>query len=175
MKHFNTKSIVFSLLFLLVSITVNAQVQYQPKVEVGYMNYRSRTLLVNPGPNWRGYYLNENQNGMDVSVINGFSIQEKYFVGVGLGYLNFEGINGYSIYADADYIPMKTKLAPLVNFKVGYNHIYNQYEGGTGSALGELGVGLRYRMAKQRQLYIQTGFLGTQQANFNTCRLGVQF
>ena len=164
-----------SLFFLLVSIAVNAQVQYQPKVEMGYMNFRGVTVVIQPGPNWRGYYLNENQNGVDVSVINGISIQEKYFVGVGLGFLNFEGINGYYIYADADYITMKTKLAPLLNFKVGYNHIYNQYEGGTASSLAELGVGLRYRMAKRRQLYIQTGFLGTQQANFNTFRLGVQF
>ena len=169
------KPIFLSSIFLLVSITVNAQVQYQPKVEVGYMNYRGQTLRVDPGPNWKGYYLNENQNGVNVSVINGVSIQEKYFVGVGLGYLNFEGINGYSIYADADYIPMKTKLAPLINFKVGYSHIYNQYEGGTGSTMAELGGGFHYRLLPQIDIYLQSGWLLSQQVIFLPFRLGVQF
>jgi len=59
--------------------------------------------------------------------------------------------------------------------KVGYNHIWNQYENGKDSALGELGAGINCKINKNIGVYLQSGFLVTQQALFIPIRIGVEF
>lgn len=168
------KKMTLFLLLVLISVIGYAQADYQRKIETGYMFYQFNTVQVDPGPNWKGYYL-EDENGMDFNVINGLSFKEKIFTGIGLGYLNFEGINGFSIFADFEYLPFKTKLNPLLNMKFGYNHIWNQYENGTGSALGELGLGLNYRLTESLNIYVQSGILMTQQSLLIPIRIGFRF
>ena len=94
---------------------------------------------------------------------------------MGLGYLNFESIHGFSIFTDFEYLPLKTKLTPLVNLKIGYNHIWNQYENGTGSALVELGVGINYKLTDRFNIYMHSGFLMTQQSLLIPIRIGFSF
>ncbi len=151
-----------------------SQTNYSMKVETGYSLFRYKTIDIDPGSNWKGYYLND-QNGFDVNVINGIKFKEKYFTGIGLGYLNFEGVNGFSIFADVDYSILKTRFSPFVNFKFGYNHIWNQYGNGTGSVLGELDLGLNYKLTSKIRVYFQAGFLMTQQSLLLPTRLGVRF
>ena len=102
-------------------------------------------------------------------------LKEKYFAGIGIGYVNFEGINGFSIFSDFEYCPLETKLTPLLNVKVGYSHIWNQYENGTGSAIGELGAGVKYKLTEKIGIYIQSGFLMTQQSFLVPIRIGINF
>jgi len=168
------KKITFFLFFTLISIIGYSQGNYQRKIEVGNIRFQFNTVQLDTGPNWHGYYLN-GENGIDLNIINGLSFKNKVFTGIGLGYLNFEGINGLSIFADFEYLPLKTKLTPLVNLKIGYNHIWNQYENGTGSALGELGLGLNYRLTEKMNIYIQSGFLMMQQSFLIPIRIGVKF
>lgn len=140
------------------------------------MQYMYRTISVDPGPNWKGYNLNEKQNGINLTVINGLSfVNKKLFAGIGLGYLNFEGINGISVFTDFEYLPLKTKLTPLVNLKLGYNHIWNQYEGGTGKMHTELGVGLNYKLKEKFGLYLKSGMLFTQQSFMIPVTLGFRY
>lgn len=140
------------------------------------MQYMYRTISVDPGPNWKGYNLNEKQNGINLTVINGLSfVNKKLFAGIGLGYLNFEGINGISVFTDFEYLPLKTKLTPLVNLKLGYNHIWNQYEGGTGTMHTELGVGLNYKLKEKFGLYLKSGMLFTQQSFMIPVTLGFRY
>lgn len=172
MRHLLTSTI---LLFALCN-TANSQTNYSGKIETGYMQYMYRTISVDPGPNWKGYNLNEKQNGINLTVINGLSfVNKKLFAGIGLGYLNFEGINGISVFTDFEYLPLKTKLTPLVNLKLGYNHIWNQYEGGTGTMHTELGVGLNYKLKEKFGLYLKSGMLFTQQSFMIPVTLGFRY
>jgi len=172
MRHLLTSTI---LLFALCN-TANSQTNYSGKIETGYMQYMNRTISVDPGPNWKGYNLNEKQNGINLTVINGLSfVNKKLFAGIGLGYLNFEGINGISVFTDFEYLPLKTKLTPLVNLKLGYNHIWNQYEGGTGTMHTELGVGLNYKLKEKFGLYLKSGMLFTQQSFMIPVTLGFRY
>ena len=140
------------------------------------MQYMNRTISVDPGPNWKGYNLNEKQNGINLTVINGLSfVNKKLFAGIGLGYLNFEGINGISVFTDFEYLPLKTKLTPLVNLKLGYNHIWNQYKGGTGTMHTELSVGLNYKLTEKFGLYLKSGMLFTQQSFMIPVTLGFRY
>ncbi len=168
------KKIKLLLLFALISVIGCSQVYYQRKIETGYMFYQYNTVQVDPGINWKGYHLDD-ENGIDFNVINGLSFKKKIFTGVGLGYLNFEGINGFSIFTDFEYLPFKTKLNPFVNMRLGYNHIWNQYENGTGSALGELGLGLNYGLTEKISIYVQSGVLMTQQSLLIPIRIGFRF
>ena len=88
--------------------------------------------------------------------------------------IQFWKINGLSIFTDFEYIPLKTKLSPTVNLRIGYNHIWNQYENGTGEVLFEFGSGINYKMTEKLILYLQSGILTMQQSSFITVRIGIK-
>lgn len=151
-----------------------SQINYSVKAETGFLIYQFNTIQIDPGPNWKGYYLDE-ENGIDFNIVNGINFNNKLFAGIGIGYLNFEGINGFSIFTDFEYLPLKTKLTPLINLKIGYSHIWNQYENGTGTGLGEFCVGLNYRLTEKMDIYAKSGFTMTQQSLLIPVRLGIRF
>jgi len=151
-----------------------SQIHYSIKAETGLLKYQFNTIQVDPGPNWKGYNLYE-INGMDFNVVNGIDLKNKLFAGIGIGYLSFDGINGLSVFSDFEYLPLLTRLTPIMNFKIGYSHIWNQYENGTGTALGELCIGLNYRLTEKLDIYAKSGLAMTQQALFIPNRIGVRF
>ncbi len=151
------------------------QAQYSAKLETGYWVYNYRMIRVDPGPNWKGYYLHGKPDGADVNLVNGLAFAEKrMFAGVGIGYLNFAGISGVSFYADVEYLPLRKKLTPLLNLKIGRSHIWNQYDGGTATALTELTGGLNYKPGNKLGLFLKSGIAFTQQSMFIPVRLGLR-
>ncbi|MCT4602913.1 MAG: hypothetical protein N4A59_08455 [Marinifilum sp.] len=165
---------ILSALFVLITTMAYSQIDYQQKIEIGYIQYKYNTEQVDPGPNWKGYNLH-GENGIDLNVINGLLFKKKIFAGIGAGYLNFEGINGFSIFTDLQYSPFKTKLTLFLNLKIGYNHIWNQYKNGTGSTLINPGLGLDYRLTEKINIYLQSGYLMTQQSLLIPIRMGFRF
>ena len=166
-----------TLIGLITILIVNqgySQTNYSIKAETGFLKYQFNTITVDPGPNWKGYNLN-GQNGVDFNIINGVDFNNKFFVGIGLGYLNFEGVNGLSIFSDFEYLLLKTRLTPLINLKIGYSHIWNQYEKGTGTGLGELCFGLNFRLTKKIDIYAKSGFTMAQQSLLIPISLGIRF
>ncbi|MCZ2281607.1 MAG: hypothetical protein LC120_00625 [Bacteroidales bacterium] len=169
--------IKFFIIGLTMILTINqgySQISYSIKAETGFLMYQNNTIQVDPGPNWKGYNLYE-QNGIDFNIVNGIDFENKLFAGIGIGYLNFEGINGFYAFTDFEYLPLKTKLTPLVNLKIGYSHIWNQYENGTGTGLVELSTGLNYRLTEKIDIYAKSGFTITQQSLLIPIRLGIKF
>lgn len=170
MKHLA----LITLLLLSNSFSVKAQFEYAGKTEFGYMHFEYHPIQIDPGPEWKGYYLNE--NGVYINSIHGLSNpNKKLFAGIGLGYLNFEGINGVSVFADFEYLPLKTRITPILNLKIGYDHIWNQYDGGTGTKLAELGVGMNYKLTGEFSLYLKSGILLTQQSALLPITIGFRF
>lgn len=168
-------------LFLITTVgllTINlshSQNEYSGKIEAGFLKFGSTTVNVDPGPDWQGYNLNEQQNGLDLNFINGIKFGNRFYAGVGVGYLNFEGIHGLSVFSDFEYFFANSRLAPFINLRIGYNHIYNQYENGNGSGLGELGLGLSYRISDRYSLYWKSGILVSQQSLLFPVRMGFRF
>lgn len=162
---------------LITILTFNqgySQISYSIKAETGFLKYQNNTIQVDPGPNWKGYNLYE-ENGIDFNIVNGIDLKNKLFAGIGIGYLNFEGINGLSVFTDFEYLPFKTRLTPLINLKIGYSHIWNQYDNGTGTGLGEFCVGLNYRLTDKMNIYAKSGFSMTQESLLIPIRLGIRF
>ena len=172
MKHLLTALI----LLLFSTLTTKAQPVYSGRIETGYQHYLLRTLTVDPGPGWKGYNLDNRQNGFNFTSVNGFRFADKkLFTGIGLGYLNFQGINGISAFGDIEYIPLKNIFSPLLNLKLGYDHIWNQYAGGTGTMHTEFGLGLNYKLNDKFGIYIKSGILITQQSFFIPMTLGFRY
>lgn len=170
----NRFAFYFVLIFIVWGSKGNAQMNYSIKAETGFLKYQYNIVQVDPTPNWKGYNLYE-QNGIELNIVNGLDYKNKLLAGVGLGYLNFGGINGLSVFSDFEYLPLKTRLSPLMNLKIGYSHIWNQYENGTGTALGEFCLGLNFRMIEKIEIYTKSGFLMTQQSLLIPIRLGMRF
>jgi len=166
--------LVFFLFFIHFSHYTSGQIKYNLRTEIGTLSFQNTTIDVDPGPNWRGYNLNEEQNGLSLDIINGISLNNKLFIGLGIGYLNFEGINGYSIFGDLQYLPLNSKLTPLINLKIGSNHIWNQYENGKQSVMFELSGGISYKLQDNFSIYLTSGLLLTQQAFLIPIRLGIR-
>ena len=166
--------IPIALFTLLIVNQGYSQINFSIKTETGFLKYQYRTTYVNPAPNWRGYGLYED-NGIDLNIINGMKLKNRLFVGIGIGYLNFEGVSGFSIFSDVEYLPLKTRLTPLINLKIGYSHLWNQYEHGTGTGLGEFCMGLNYRLTKKMDIYAKTGFIRTQGSSLTPINLGFRF
>lgn len=87
MKLFKIRQILTSIILLLVTICdIGAQVQFSGRIETGYQHYLFRTITVDPGPDWKGYNLNEKQSGFNITSINGLTYgKKKLFAGIGLG------------------------------------------------------------------------------------------
>lgn len=165
------------IVWLIAIMAVNqahTQIAYSIKAETGFLKYQYNIIEIEPGPGWKGYNLYE-ENGIDFNIVNGIDFKNKLFAGIGVGYLNFEGINGLSVFTDFEYLPLKTRLTPLINLKIGYSHIWNQYENGTGTSLVELCVGLNYRLNEQMAIYAKSGFTTTQQSLLIPIRIGIRF
>jgi len=165
---------IIAILISVIAANAYSQGRYAIKMETGYLYYFDHTITIDSDdPEWKGYNLNDQQNGFDFNVINGIRFRENFMAGAGLGYLNFEGIHGMAVFADLEYAPLNRRLTPIFNIKAGYSHIWNQYENGTGSALGEIGAGIKYKVTNKVSIQVLTGVLRTQQAQFFPLRLSV--
>jgi hypothetical protein len=165
---------ISSFIFLLISTQCLSQIDYSIKSETSFIKFLYNPITVDAGPDWKGYYL-ENDNGVDLTISNGLLFKKRTYAGIGVSYLNFEGINGLAVYSDFDFISRKRKAAPLGYIKIGYSHLWNQYENGTGTSLVEFGYGYHYHVTDNFTIYLKTGVLLTQQSFLIPIRLGVRF
>ena len=167
----------FILFLLLVSCTLcTAQVRYDGKLETGYLKFLNHNITFDAGENFKGYNLEKKQNGIDVNTTHGISFgNNKAFAGLGVGYANFEGVQGMAAYSEIEFLTNRSKISPLLGMKIGYNHIWNQYEGGSGTAMMDLGVGIHYKVADRMGLFLKTGLYFAQQSTLIPIRLGVRF
>ncbi|MFD3002593.1 hypothetical protein ACFS7Z_19640 [Pontibacter toksunensis] len=166
------KNLILTLLLAAASYSTGlAQVSHSGKIEFGYLKFQN----INRESDWIVDYIKGDYNGLDVNLVNSIRFKEKFTVGVGIGYLNILNKSGISLFSDFEYTPLKKKLSPLLNTKIGYSNTWNRYEDGTGTALIELGAGLSYRLTGRTRTYIQSGILFTQQSSFLPIKIGVQF
>ncbi len=167
--------VIFTSIFF-SNISFGQRITFMSKLETGYYNFLNHTLVVDPGPGWKGYYLKEDTNAFNISSVNGISFfDRRTFVGAGIGYLNFNGVHGVTLFAEIEHIFQKTKFSPFVYTQIGHSHIWNQYENGTGTTLVNFGLGLNYKLSDNFGIYFKTGLLYTQQSSFLPMVIGIRF
>lgn len=165
---------VLIMIFAIAIAPVRAQVKYMGKIEAGYAKYLKQELRVEPGPGWQGYNLKGEPNGVDVNVINGISFA-RVSTGIGIGYLNYEGTHGATTFGEVEYLPLRSKLSPIAAIRLGYTHVWNQYENGKTTGMLEFNGGLNYNISQNVALYAKGGILFTQQSSFFPVRVGIRF
>lgn len=170
---------MFYLLQTGVSFSQNtdSNVRHFIKLESGYMHYLTNIVTVEAAPGWKGYYLHNKQNGFDVNAMYGWDFNEYLYVGLGTGYLNFQGTQGVSTFSDVDIYVSNSYVNPYFNIKLGYSHIWNQYDGGRGTFLGQFGLGVNFKFDKYSYLsfYVKSGVMLTQQSLLIPVGIGVKF
>ena len=153
------KVVLIFFLFLSIYNEGLAQIKHTFKIETSFLKYRFNVIHVDPGPGWKGYNLT-GDNGIEISFGKALRYKDKFQVGIDIGYLNFSGINGLSVISGFEFLPSIKKISPLLYFDIGYSHIWNQYEKGTGTALGEIGIGVSFRISEKKIIYVKSGYLG---------------
>ena len=160
-------------LFILPFISI-AQVKYSGRVEYSSLRYigplvRYETDRGDP------YYMDERVNGKEINLVNGINLKDRVFMGIGISYLDFAKIKGFSTTLDLEYRVLKTKLSPLLNFRFGTNYLKNQYDVHKSAVMGGPDIGFSYKPFKMLSFYAKTGFVITHNVGFFTTRGGIQF
>ncbi len=168
--------ITFIIAFL-SSVELKAQFKYGGKIEAGRLSYIGITIRGDGGsgpiPNQLPSRLKEaNENGTEISAVNGFRFKQVLFVGVGVGYLNYGGAKGYSIYGDVEArTAKKDKLAALFGLRAGTSNLKGYKNTGT----VELNTGISYKPIPQISFYLKGGVAFAYSASFVPLRFGIGF
>jgi hypothetical protein len=157
-KHCFMKKLTLLLLVISYCYSAKSQFKYTAKIETSYQLFLGSPIKYDAGPGWRGYQLDKMQNGLEIGVVNGVSFNDNYRLGIGTSYLNYEGINGYSIYGDLEILTSKGKTPPVFHLKVGRSHINNQYENGNTGNFFEVGGGIERKISRIVSLQFKIGF-----------------
>ncbi|QNN43677.1 hypothetical protein [Pedobacter roseus] len=164
-----------ALIYASINTYAQSQIKYTAKIEAGYQFFLSRPIKYDVGEGWLGYQLNGKPNGIDLSFINGVSFRDNLRLGLGVSYLNYEHINGYSVFGDLEYITTKAKISPLFNLKIGRSHINNQYTNGSTATVVDFSGGVEHKIGAKLSLQYKAGFRFVHQSIFLPIRIGLRF
>ncbi|TCD17644.1 hypothetical protein EZ456_22775 [Pedobacter psychrodurus] len=171
------KKILFcsALVYASLNLCAQSQIKYTGKIETGYHIFLARPLKIDAGEGWMGYQLVGTPNGLDLSLVNGVSFKDNLRLGLGVSYLNYGGINGYSVFGDLEYVTIKARIAPVFNLKIGSSHINNQYGDGSTETVVDFSGGVEHRVGKKLSLQYKAGFRFVHQSIFLPIRIGARF
>ena len=168
------KSILLFFLLFAISFFSKAQFKYSGRIEYSSLQYVG-TLVRYETDRGDPYYMDERVNGKEINFVNGINIKERTFVGIGISHLNFEKIKGFSTTLDLEYLLLKTKLSPLLNFRFGRDYLKNQYDVRKSSIIVGADFGVIYKPIKALNFYAKTGVFFTHNVSFYTWRGGIRF
>lgn len=175
MKILSVNALALKITFLIAFLSVTelkAQFKYGGKIELGRMWYFTRTMTGGDSePGYMPARLKEGQNGIEISAVNGFRFREVLFVGLGVGYLNYQGVKGYSIYGDIEALTSKKKLATIFGFRAGSSNLKGYENSGT----VEFNIGVNYRPVPKIRLYLKGGLAFAHRSTYAPVRLGIGF
>ncbi|SDE17444.1 hypothetical protein [Pedobacter soli] len=167
--------LVCGLIYCFVNSQAQSPIKYTAKVEAGYHLFLSRPLKIDAVDGGIGYQLGGKPNGLDLSLVNGISLKRNVRLGLGISYLNYEGINGFSVFGDFDYVIIKASLAPVFNLKLGSSHINNQYVNGSTVAFVDFSGGVEHKVGEKLSIQYKAGFRFVHQSIFLPIRIGARF
>lgn len=178
MAHFTMRNAFLTVFLLLNYLAVHAQdkIRFRSTVNIGTFSYFTSLVMVDPGPGWNGYNLPRHPGtGIRVSITNGICISDLFHIGIGAGYANFSGISGMMLFGDIRADFSKKPFAIFAYVNPGYSHFWNQYEGGTGTAMFDFGLGARHKIFAKSYALLSIGLLSMQQNTYISVKLGYTF
>ena len=168
--------LIFMLAFGFLTSKAQENIKFESTASIGTFSFLTGLVMVDPGPGWEGYNLpREQKTGIQAATINGISISEFFHIGIGAGYANFDKKNGLMLFGDIRADFSKKPFALFVYANPGYSHFWNQYDGGTGTAMFDFGFGARYKILEKSKALISVGLLCMQQSSYISVKLGYTF
>lgn len=163
-------------LLLLLPILTNAQRHESSyRFELNQYTFDGRLIDIDPTPDWKGYYLDNEQDAFAVNLTKGIVLKDVLFLGTGLGYQNFEGHHGFAVFAHGEISTRDERIKPLAIFRSGYSHLWNQYEKGTGTFMAEISVGLELNIQNGIRLIPGVGLVFMQQSRLLAVKIAFAF
>jgi len=152
------------------------KIKFESTASIGTFSFLTGLVMVDPGPGWEGYNLpREQKTGIQAATINGISFSEFLHIGIGAGYANFSKTSGMLLFADLRADFSKKPFALFAYANPGYSHFWNQYDGGTGTAMFDFGLGARYNVFSKSKVILSFGLLFMQQNSYIPVKLGFTF
>ena len=152
------------------------KIKFESTASIGTFSFLTGLVMVDPGPGWEGYNLpREQKTGIQAATINGISISDFFHIGIGAGYANFSKTSGMLLFADLRADFSKKPFALFAYANPGYSHFWNQYDGGTGTAMFDFGLGARYNVFSKSKVIFSFGLLFMQQNSYIPVKLGFTF
>lgn len=170
----NKKSLLLLLLTnIIFTFTINAQQKFLHKIECNFVQYGTNIIQVEPGPNWKGYNINDDV--LQLSYIFAKNRPQKIIYGVGLSYMNFKGYNGLNVLLNMENPDRGQKISPLFGSRIGYSKIWNQYPKGKNSIVAQMNTGVRVKLTERVATGFFIGFQIGQQSIIFPIGLNVKF
>lgn len=160
---------------ILFSSSMLAQKKFVKSIDISCHNFQFRTIQYDVSENGQGYNLRNKENAVEASFSYALKLKERFQMGLGLGYINYESINGLTAFSGFKLFALKRKISPFAALRIGYNHIWNQYQGGSGTGLIEFGAGISYKLIEKLNISIASGVIFTQEAQFVPIKLTLSF
>lgn len=172
------KKVLFSLLLIMPAFNTiaNLPIKLHTSVGIGSFSYGYGMVNFDVDSSWKGYNLPRDGNtGIQIFANTGLKLFDRLHATVGAGYARYNDINGMLATGNLAYDILKTRLTPFVYANIGYSHFWNQYEGGTGTAVAELGLGGRFRIAGKKAVFLSFGNQIMQHNYYYAAKAGFTF
>lgn len=163
------------IIFIIISVIKSAysQSKIEGRFEVGYLLFTHVDSQKINLPS-----LQEKLYGVDINMICGLEMTQKAFIGIGIGYLNFDlnnsGIQGLSAFSTFEFLPPSYRKVNLYfRSNLGYSQLWSRNNNETGTLLVELNIGLKQQLNRKMQISLHSGVLFTQNSFLIPIRLGI--
>lgn len=175
-------------LFVIILLTITCALGYSQEItRKGFFNKTKVALLVRlktePELNTTSQF-NKMRNGTEITTINGWYINSKFGVGLGVSSTSYVNptLTFYPVFANFHYYFIDKVKTPFIFGNVGYNIEFKEfYKGGL---LYEAGLGYNFKLSKNTALttdfaykYQDFGFefFTDQKASLQSLSLGIGF
>jgi len=160
-----------ALIYASINLYGQSQLKYTAKVEAGYHFIFAR--LLKDMPEDAVSYLRPHgiSDGIDLSFVNGISFRNNLRLGLGIAYLNYKQINGYTIFGDLEYVVGKNKVSPVVNLKIGKSYVNNIGD----NTFVDFTGGVEHKVGKKLSLQYKTGLRFVHHSIFLPILIGAKF
>jgi len=137
--------LVFAVLLLVLPVSAQEKTKYECTTYAGTFVYLFETMYIDSwDPLYQKGLPNKPSVGANFSVVNGIRLNQKFHLGIGLGYGRIETINGLMLFADMRLDFSQKPVSMFAYLEPGYSHFWNSYyDGGIGSAMTDIGLGLQ--------------------------------
>ena len=169
------KKSIFFLLFIFCFLNAFSQSSYSGKVESNYLLFQSHLVKYElaVGATYESLKILD-ENCFEIYTSHGIKRSDIFYFGLGLLYINGAGQNVLGCGFDFEIAPVRKKVTPLVNLRLGNTFLLTPGRGRSSFDFGLLG-GVGLKVDKKKLITLKTGFRLAQESSFIPLSLGFRF